>query len=394
VRIPRSADRKRRLAVLRQIASADNCGTEGIPVAASADQATRQFTSACGARLPLRLSIRNERTGASEDVLLERSWAVIGGDDRCDIRLAHPDISQRHAYLQVIDSRILCCDLGSRTGTHASREVRARSWMTTGEHVYVGPYSIQLSDNEFVPGGNLEPSESPAGALSDDRPAAFLSFVNARNRSGQKKVSRIGHKVTLIGGSASSNVRLQHSSVGRVHCSLVWTAAGLWVVDLLCTGGTLVNGLPVDVAHLEEGDAITIGRFELQFSYVEPQEYSADLRDEEVPGKSISVALPVSESVPAERRPTFDQSPNSPAEVVASFHEPYERKPEGISSELVRFQEISREMQTLVGDLLRFCDRPVPAQMTARLQELEQERSLLWREMMQYLAPGDGGDAV
>jgi pSer/pThr/pTyr-binding forkhead associated (FHA) protein len=267
VRIPGSADRKRRLAVLRQIASADGGAAAGFPRRAPLEQEARCFITACGAPVPLRIAITNERTGDSEHVLVERPWALIGADPRCDIHLVHPDVSQRHAYLQVVDSRLLCCDLGSRTGTHVAGAVRARSWVKAGDSIFVGPYSIRLSGNDFAAGG-----ESDMGAVAEsnsicDRPAAFLSFVNAFRREGQPKLRRMKRPVTLVGWSETCHLRLQHSTVGRVHCAVVSTTAGLWVVDLLSPGGTCVNGAVIDLARLDEGDELTVGRFQMRVSF-------------------------------------------------------------------------------------------------------------------------------
>ncbi len=234
------------------------------------------FTAACGAKLPLRLSVKNERTGESEDVLIERPWLLIGGDNVCDVRLAHPDVSQRHAYLQFVGSRILCCDLGSRTGTHWTTEIRSRGWLKSGEPIYVGPYSIRLANNDFVLDGSAAPTTARGDHPAPGLPRVSLAFANASSRTSRAKISRITRPVTLVGWSHLCNLRLQHSSVGRVHCSLVWAPDGLWVVDLLCRGGTRVNGKLVSVVRVEEGDELTVGRFHLRVSYAAPVEHGVE----------------------------------------------------------------------------------------------------------------------
>ena len=251
------------------------------------EQEGRQFIAVCGAPLPLRISITNERTGDSEHVLVERPWAVIGADPRCDIHLVHPDVSQRHTYLQVVDSRMLCCDLGSRTGTHVAGAVRARSWLKSGDPIYVGPYSIRLSGNDFASGGQSQSTVAADCSFVTDRRPAFISFVNVFNRAGLPKLRRLNRPVTLVGWSEMCNLRLQHSTVGRVHCALVSTPAGFWVVDLLGPGGTCVNGAVVDLARLDEGDELTVGRFQMRVSYTE------------TPADRESVDLPLTRARPA-----------------------------------------------------------------------------------------------
>jgi pSer/pThr/pTyr-binding forkhead associated (FHA) protein len=272
VRIPKSAARKRRLAVLRQVSAAQGPETSDFPsVPMMHGQDGERFIHACGARLPLRVSVRNERTGEREDVFVERPWAVMGGDPKCDIRLLHPDVSQRHACLQFVGSQVLCCDLGSRTGTHGSSESHLRGWLRTDEPLYVGPFSIRLLDNEFASGTGIA-GEDAGAPTATELPPVFLTFANARNSAWGETTKRITRAVTLVGWSSLCKVRLQHSSIGRAHCSLVLTPDGLWVVDLLCAGGTQVNGNPVEFARLEEGDELTVGRFLMRVSYAAPVE--------------------------------------------------------------------------------------------------------------------------
>jgi len=274
VRIPKSAARKRRLAVLRQIASTDvdEPGDFSGPVSLELPSEERDFSAACGSRLPLRLAVRNERSGETEDVLIDRPWMVIGGAENCDLRVLHPDISQRHVYLQFAEGRLFACDLASRTGTHWSTDGRSSGWVNPGEPIYLGPYSIRPFPNEFLADAPSDAAGDDRGYLPGDCPPAAFTIGNVVDRSGRPKMRRIRRTVTLAGASQICPLRLQHASVGRVHCSFVWTPCGLWVVDLLCNGGTSVNGRPVSLARLNEGDEVAVGRFQLQLTYAPPAE--------------------------------------------------------------------------------------------------------------------------
>ncbi|HTI51274.1 MAG TPA: FHA domain-containing protein, partial [Planctomycetaceae bacterium] len=227
------------------------------------------FAAACDAQLPLRLQVTDERSGESEEVLVDRPFALVGSSEMCDVRLAHPDVSRCHAYLQSLQGRILCCDLGSRTGTHWGPEIRSRSFLETGQPLHIGPYSLRLVDNEFVD----PPSDEFPAALEPRRPPRApqlniaLTFLNARNRTGRSRISSVRNPVTLVGWSHLCHLRLQHRSVGRVHCSLVWTSGGMWVVDLMCRGGTRVNGELINFARLSDGDEMELGRFQLKIGF-------------------------------------------------------------------------------------------------------------------------------
>jgi predicted component of type VI protein secretion system len=274
VRFPKSAARKRRLAVLRQIApnDTDEVGDFSEPAIVELPSDEREFVAACGSRLPLRLSVCNERSGETEDVLIDRPWALIGGAENCDLRMLHPDISQRHAYLQFADGRLFCCDLASRTGTHWSNNGRSSGWVNPGEPIFLGPYSIRPIPNDFLADESNEATGGSDGSFSGEPLLAAFTIANVLDRSGRPKLRRIRRTVTLAGASQVCPLRLQHASVGRVHCSFVWTPCGLWVVDLSCPGGTLVNGRSVSLARLNEGDEVTVGRFQLQLTYEPPAE--------------------------------------------------------------------------------------------------------------------------
>src|SRR5262245_20864318 len=267
----RTAARKRRMAVLRQLSAppaddpADVLGSDDV----DETEDLQEFIAACGVRMPLRLVVTDERTGEKELVLVDHPYAVIGGAEECDVRLIHPDVSQHHAYLQCIEGRVLCCDLGSRTGTHWGTVIRSRNWLSVGEPIYVGPYSIRQTADDLDDGTRpLDQSATLSQIIAAGlkQPAVALKFVNARSRSGRSKLSRIRHSVTLVGWSHLCNLRLQHHSVGRVHCSLVWTRSGLWVVDLRCQGGTTIDGTRVISARLNDRAELEVGRFHLRVS--------------------------------------------------------------------------------------------------------------------------------
>jgi hypothetical protein len=74
----------------------------------------------------------------------------------------------------------------------------------------------------------------------------------------------------LVGRSPECLVFVQHKSLSRLHCSLVRTPLGLWVVDLLSRKGTYYNGNRVRCARIQEGDVVKAGKFSLRFWYPPP----------------------------------------------------------------------------------------------------------------------------
>src|SRR5262249_60931750 len=70
---------------------------------------------------------------------------------------------------------------------------------------------------------------------------------------------RISRPLVLMGRARICKVRLPGSEISKIHCSLVRTPQGIWVVDLFGRGGLRVNGEPVRCARLEYGDVLRVG---------------------------------------------------------------------------------------------------------------------------------------
>src|SRR5262245_24743233 len=105
----------------------------------------QEFLEACGARSPLVLEI--ERQGQSEKVrhTLSLPFALIGRDERADLRLDDERISSRHAYLQVAAGRLWCVDLGSRTGTHG-QPGQPPGLLRCGQALRIGSFVVRLAE--------------------------------------------------------------------------------------------------------------------------------------------------------------------------------------------------------------------------------------------------------
>src|SRR5262249_51366617 len=71
-------------------------------VALSDNRALEMFLAACGADVPLELTVSGRRGGTPEQVVLDRPFALIGSDRRCEIRLRATGVAPRQFYLQRI----------------------------------------------------------------------------------------------------------------------------------------------------------------------------------------------------------------------------------------------------------------------------------------------------
>lgn len=70
---------------------------------------------------------------------------------------------------------------------------------------------------------------------------------------------------TRIGRSLSAHIRLDDPTVSRRHALVYRSDDGAKVLDDRSLNGVFHNGEPVELAHLEDDDAISVGRFTLHF---------------------------------------------------------------------------------------------------------------------------------
>ncbi|HEV8000446.1 MAG TPA: FHA domain-containing protein [Planctomycetaceae bacterium] len=215
--------------------------------------------------------------------------ALIGREESCACRLNHPNISRRHAYLQAIFGRIFCVDLGSRTGTHWGDSARKSGWLDPGSPIRIGPYQIQMIDSiglgqpstpfpdNFSP---LDPYGGQLGTL----PRVELEILNGSVPTAEMTITRL---ITLVGSSPRCKLRLQHPSVAKVDCSLLWLADGLWIVDLSGRGHSRLRGKILRCARLENEQTLRLGRFHLRVHYLSGAMPSAP------PQGAIGLPIPV-----------------------------------------------------------------------------------------------------
>ncbi len=219
-----------------------------------------QFLEACGATGPLLLNI--EASGVlGEARAYDLPFVLIGKDPRCDLRLDHPEVSPRHAYVQLVDGRLLCADLGSRGGVHQGGKRRRIGWLDRDRAVRIGPYRIRLlSGDNHVPldPGDIDDPLAPSASASASRGLGRLSF-ELSHRSVRLSRCDFNGGLALAGSAADCEVRLIDPSVASYHCALVPTPGGVWVVDLMGQGGIRVNGHEVSYARLIEGDSLQLG---------------------------------------------------------------------------------------------------------------------------------------
>jgi len=232
------------------------------------------FRDASGLRAPLALECQGASRiiEESETHRLDHPFAIIGRDPRLDVVLHGAAVSRLHAFFQVVDGRIFCIDLNSRTQLRweGESEQRAHGWLDPGNTVWIGPHGIRQAGTDLS-GNYATQSLNPLAFCASD-----IADAHQIPRAGLDLPIRIGEgdqlwrmesRLALVGRSESCQIMLRDASVSRFHASLLRTSKGVWIVDLQSREGVVINGVRVKWAWLEDGDTVRIGQFSFILRY-------------------------------------------------------------------------------------------------------------------------------
>ena len=226
------------------------------------DELAARFLQECGGSDSLRIEVRGPAGSSSSRLELGRPWLVIGRDPEADLVLDDPLVSRRHAYWQLIDDSVYCVDLQSRTGLRWPDGARLQDWADSEASLGIGPF--WLRDGRDLPSpkdpGSPWPTSRTYRPESEPKVEGTLEFLDSA-----RPTWRISRTLVLVGRSRRCRVRLQGAGVSGIHCSLVRTAGGFWVVDLLSKAGTVVNEDAIRQTKLEDGDILRLGNHRLRF---------------------------------------------------------------------------------------------------------------------------------
>ena len=96
----------------------------------------------------------------------------------------------------------------------------------------------------------------------------------AVEHDGRTRLIALSRPITHIGRGLVADVRLEDPHVSRRHAIIAIRGDGpdaVRVLDDRSSGGTFVNGSPVTVAQLHDGDIVRIGRVWFRYTEVAPQ---------------------------------------------------------------------------------------------------------------------------
>lgn len=241
------------------------------------------FVEACEAQTPLQLEIRSSLKQHRTVCTLDQPYALVGREGEVDLCLPHSDVSRRHAYLQVLGGRVFCVDLMSRSGIMWPEERRTSGWMLSGQTLALGPYGLRLARAEPEPIATRVDYPSPLQthpADEDHLPAVTLELLGGTTNPAPWPMNR---QLALVGRADVCRVQLYSSTVSAIHCALLRTRLGLWVIDLKGRDGVRINGTHLHYARLGSGDVIEVGRFQIRVLYPSSEPLRLELQERSAP---------------------------------------------------------------------------------------------------------------
>jgi pSer/pThr/pTyr-binding forkhead associated (FHA) protein len=308
-----------------------------VTVDVATSELVEQFANECGMRGTLRLVVCNGATGVIEKFNVDEPFVLVGRAPTCQVRLNHPDVSYRHAYLQVIQGRMYCYDLDTEHGIRWGSRLRKEGVLTVRDVLHIGPFSIRLSQSAAY-GPALNSSDTEWELENEPLEGTALRFMNASGRTSHSPLRPLRAAITLLGRSGRSHCKLSDTSVSQVHCSIVRTADSLWIVDLLGRDGTSVNGRSVRFARFEDGDELTLGRFRMQLCEVARDQDSVLARAAILTTTAAGEPARHEDDTDDERCDVIPLPPEPPAPAAhnqANFHAPVVGKMHGISENIL-----------------------------------------------------------
>lgn len=229
------------------------------PSTRSRNSLRQAFSAACRLTGPLQVSAVHRGSGQEHTFHIRRPYATVGRGAGNDVRLNDPSVSRVHAFLQVVDGRVYCADLGSRTGVAWDDGRSGPGWICRDRSARLGAYDLKVV-NPTPPAGRR-----PPGVDTPDRlpqlPVASLEVYRASDVP--TGACPLDWPVTLVGRHPSCRLRLLENTVEFFQGCVVNTPDGIWWIDFSARRTSLVNGNRARLARLRDSDILEIGRVTL-----------------------------------------------------------------------------------------------------------------------------------
>ena len=203
------------------------------------------------------VSVSQAGNGAPKRIDLERTEIVLGKHPDCDVVLADPKVSRRHARIVSRDGALFVGDLGSTNGTKLNGELLSgEAALRSGDVIEIAAFRIQIEEPQAVrpPSSSRPPSDSTATSMQGGKVAAPKPAAEAAPAAPKPKAAEEGEeakKAKMFWASMESFFQPIWEYIAGV---VTENADLLPGVDVGAFPGQLDQHVPLLVAHLLAGE--------------------------------------------------------------------------------------------------------------------------------------------
>ncbi len=226
-----------------------------------------------------------------EPFVLEKEKIVIGRLASCDMVMASPQVSAKHARLDKTPGGYTITDLGSTNGTYVNDQKTQNVTLRNNDRVKIGPEEMVFfqepggskekqnkGDDLAEPGCGVEATQIRGKVLPDTaEPPSSPGFPYLEKRDGG--VLSLDKEKVIIGGDDDCDIVLQNLGVSGKHAVIEKTTGGYLLTDLESINGTFVNGCFTSRSILKNGDRLVIGTEGFTFREPSPPPVPSALED-------------------------------------------------------------------------------------------------------------------
>jgi pSer/pThr/pTyr-binding forkhead associated (FHA) protein len=190
-------------------------------------------------------------------VPLRRRPIMIGRSSICDLVLADPQVSARHAVVHPTGQGALIQDLRSRNGTFVNGQRVQQASLRGDEHLRIGQTRLRYAMSEIS-------WHTDDDSMSDtDAPVAYLAVLSG---DGQEFRRYAIAPNAVLGRYSGCPVDLEADALVSQRHAQIGCYEGRWyIVDLGSRNRTLVNEAPIDSVWLHDGDVVRLGNTRMCF---------------------------------------------------------------------------------------------------------------------------------
>lgn len=196
-----------------------------------------------------------------QKIVLAKPVVEIGRAGESDVVIPSPQVSSRHARVQISGDTFVIQDLQSRNGLIYNGQRVTQQVLRDGESVLIGQDVVLQVRNHagFMPQTGIGAAAIPGVAV----PARAGGPLPGATRV----LALQAEEAITIGRAPDNTIALDHPQVSRYHALIERLGTRRRIKDLKSANGVFVNGKRIDrEAWLTEGDEVRIGGIKLRLA--------------------------------------------------------------------------------------------------------------------------------